>query len=230
MHIFYQPDIQSNILSAEESLHAVKVLRLQVGDAIHIIDGIGGYHHAEITDAHPKRTAFQVVNTILEYGKRNYKLHIAIAPTKNIDRFEWFVEKAVEVGVDEITPLLSRYSERKQLKLERLEKIIVSAAKQSKKAYLPILHPLTSFQDFIQQANSASKFIAHCYEEDKKELKDLVNQSSEILVMIGPEGDFSTEELELALENDYQPVTLGDSRLRTETAGVVAAVIAAVKH
>ncbi len=230
MHIFYQPDIQSNILSEEESLHAVKVLRLQVGDAIHIIDGVGGYYQAKITDAHPKCTAFQVVSTISEYGKRNYKLHIAIAPTKNIDRFEWFVEKAVEVGVDEITPLLCRYSERKQLKLERLEKIIISAAKQSKKAYLPVLHPLTSFQDFIQRAHSSSKFIAHCYEEDKKDLKDLVDQSSDVLVMIGPEGDFSIEEIELALINDYQPVTLGDSRLRTETAGVVAAVIAAVKH
>lgn len=227
MHIFYQPDIEFGILSEEESLHAVKVLRLQVDDEIYIIDGVGGFYHAKITNPHAKRTVFEVVKDISEYGKRNYKLHIAIAPTKSIDRFEWFIEKAVEIGVDEITPLLCRFSERKRINHERIEKIIISAAKQSKKAYLPVLHPLTSCQDFIKNAKSPHKFIAHCYEEDKKELKNLVEKNSDLLVMIGPEGDFSQEEVELALAYDFQPVSLGESRLRTETAGLVAAVVAA---
>ncbi len=230
MHIFYQPDIASGVLSEQESLHAVKVLRLQVGNEINIIDGIGGFYQAKIVDAHPKRTAFEIIKAKSEYGKRDYKLHIAIAPTKNIDRFEWFVEKAVEIGVDEITPILCRYSERKRLNLKRTEKIIIAAAKQSQKAYLPVLHSLTRFQDFLKQADTSSKFIAHCYNEDKKELKDLIVKSADVLVMIGPEGDFSAEELKLALEVGYQSVTLGDSRLRTETAGVVVAVLAAMRN
>ena len=230
MHIFYQPDIASSVLSEQESLHAVKVLRLQVGNEINIIDGIGGFYQAKIVDAHPKRTAFEIIKAKSEYGKRDYKLHIAIAPTKNIDRFEWFIEKAVEIGVDEITPILCRYSERKRLNPKRIEKIIIAAAKQSQKAYLPVLHPLTKFQDFLKQPDTSSKFIAHCYDEDKKELKDLIVKSVDVLVMIGPEGDFSAEELKLALGAGYQPVTVGDSRLRTETAGVVVAVLAAMRN
>ncbi len=230
MHIFYQPDIASSVLSEQESLHAVKVLRLQVGNEINIIDGVGGFYQARIVDANPKRTAFEVIKAKSEYGKRDYKLHIAIAPTKNIDRFEWFIEKAVEIGVDEITPILCRYSERKRLNPKRIEKIIIAAAKQSQKAYLPVLHPLTKFQDFLKQPDTSSKFIAHCYDEDKKELKDLIVKSVDVLVMIGPEGDFSAEELKLALGAGYQPVTVGDSRLRTETAGVVVAVLAAMRN
>lgn len=222
MHIFYVPNIASSLLSEEESLHAVKVLRLQAGDAIVVVDGTGGYHHARITLPHPKHCAFEITETIHEYGRRNYRLHIAIAPTKNIERFEWFLEKAVEIGIDTITPVLCRYSERKIIKNERLEKIIVSAAKQSIKAYFPVLNPLCTFDELLKKHEAKAKFIAHCYPGDKALLKDLLPGQDDILLLIGPEGDFSPEEVEKALQNGFQPVSLGESRLRTETAGVVA--------
>ena len=223
MHLFYVPNIATeNILPEEESQHAVKVLRLKSGDEIVLVDGRGGWYRAEITNPHPKRCEFEIKETILEYGKRNYKLHIAIAPTKNIERFEWFLEKATEIGIDEITPLLCQFSERKIIKPERLEKIIVSASKQSLKAYFPILNPLCSFNEFLKNNDATQKFIAHCYEEDKKTLQSLYTKSSDVIILIGPEGDFSPKEVEKALKSNYLPVSLGESRLRTETAGVVA--------
>jgi 16S rRNA (uracil1498-N3)-methyltransferase len=227
MHLFYVPDLTGKILSEEESQHAVKVLRLQSGDEIVIIDGKGGYHEAKITFPHPKKCGFEILKSISEFGKRPYKLHIAIAPTKNIERFEWFVEKAVEIGVDEITPLLCRFSERKNLKTERLEKIIISAAKQSLKAYIPRLNQLTSLDEFIKNCQSSSKFIAHCRDEEKKEFKNQVSSSDDILLLIGPEGDFSPEEVLSALKYGFSAVSLGESRLRTETAGIVGCSIVA---
>lgn len=227
MHIFYQPNIASSLLSEEESLHAVKVLRLQAGDAIVVVDGTGGYHQAKITLPHPKHCAFEIAESIYEYGKRNYRLHIAIAPTKNIERFEWFLEKAVEIGIDTITPVLCHYSERKIIKTERLGKIIVSAAKQSIKAYFPLLNPLCTFDELLKKYPAKSRFIAHCYPGDKALLKDLLPGQDDILLLIGPEGDFSPEEVEKTLRQGFQPVSLGESRLRTETAGVVACAIAA---
>lgn len=223
MSIFYAPEILSHpVLPEEESAHAVKVLRLKEGDEIFIVNGVGGYFKAIITYPHPKHCGIEILEQLSEPARRDYKLHIAIAPTKNIDRLEWFIEKATEIGVDQITPLITRYSERKVIKPERLQKVIVSASKQSQKATFPALNPLVSFQDFIKTAGSSLQFIAHCYPGDKKLLQQLVQSGKDILVMIGPEGDFSEEEVQSALNAGFIPISLGDSRLRTETAGLLA--------
>lgn len=221
--MFYCPDIQNTtILPDEESQHAVRVLRLQAGDEIEIVDGVGGFYKAKITNPHPKHCEFEVIETKSEFGKRDYKLYIAIAPTKNIERLEWFIEKCTEIGIDEITPLLCRFSERKIIKPERLEKIIVSAAKQSLKAYFPKLNPLISFNEFVKTAEVSQKFIAHCYDLEKNPFQKVCDKSADTLILIGPEGDFSQEEVENALSHQFQAVSLGESRLRTETAGIVA--------
>jgi 16S rRNA (uracil1498-N3)-methyltransferase len=231
MALFYVPNLASgNILPEEESQHAVKVLRLQAGDNITVVDGSGGYYKAVITNPHHKHCAFEITETQLEFGKRNYKLHIAIAPTKNIERLEWFIEKATEIGIDEITPVICRHSERKIVKEERLEKIIVSAAKQSLKAYFPKLNPLCTFDQLLQKHTASQKFIAHCYEEDKRLLQTEITKSSEVLILIGPEGDFSMEEVQKAISLGFKPVSLGESRLRTETAGVVACHTVAIMN
>jgi 16S rRNA (uracil1498-N3)-methyltransferase len=229
--LFYVPKLStSQILPEEESQHAVKVLRLQVGDDIAVVDGVGGFYNAKITNPHPKHCGFEIIETIEKYGKRDYKLHIAIAPTKNIERLEWFFEKATEMGIDEITPIICRFSERKIIKPERLDKIIVSAAKQSVKAYFPKLNPLCTFDELMKNHQANQKFIAHCYEEDKKLLQTEIKKSSEVLIMIGPEGDFSKEEVQKAMSVGFVPVSLGNSRLRTETAGVVACCTVAVMN
>lgn len=228
MHLFYQPNISSMILSEEESLHAVKVLRLQGGDDIVIVDGAGGYYQARITLPHHKKCGFEIIDAVHDYGKRSYKIHIAIAPTKNIERLEWFIEKAVEIGVDEITPVLCRFSERKIIKAERLEKIIVSAAKQSIKAFFPKLNPLCTFDELLKNHHAKASYIAHCYQGEKALLKDLLSEQDDVLILIGPEGDFSPEEVEKAIKTGFRPVSLGESRLRTETAGVVACAQVAV--
>ncbi len=224
MHLFYTPDIRENeyTLSETESKHCVRVLRLGISDSIILIDGAGGWYEAVIVDANPKRCKVEIKKHLKEYEKRDQYLHIAIAPTKNIDRFEWFLEKATEIGIDEITPILCDHSERKIIKDERLEKVIVSAMKQSLKAYLPKLNPLTPIKDLLSNSFEGRKYIAHCYEQDKKELKNEIAESRSNLILIGPEGDFSEEEVQLAIENHFVPVSLGNSRLRTETAGVVA--------
>jgi len=223
MSLFYVPALSTGfVLPEEESQHAVKVLRMQVGDTLTVVDGAGGFYKARITNPHPKHCAFEITETILEYGKRNYRLHIAIAPTKNIERLEWFIEKATEIGIDEITPIVCRFSERKVIKAERLEKIIVSAAKQSVKAYFPKLNPLCTLDELIKTCQASQKFIAHCYEEDKRLLQTEIQPSEDVLILIGPEGDFSKEEVQKALSVGFIPVSLGNSRLRTETAGVVA--------
>ncbi len=221
--IFYEPNIKfTNTLSEEESAHAVRVLRLKAGDKIDIVDGIGGLYKAVITNPHPKHCEFEIIESRQEVGKRDFRLHIAIAPTKNIERLEWFVEKCTEIGIDEITPILCQFSERKILKPERIEKIIVSAAKQSLKAYFPRLNPLCSFDDFLKRYSAKQQFIAHCYESEKALLQQVYKKSSDCIVMIGPEGDFSLQEVEKAIQANYSPVSLGNSRLRTETAGIVA--------
>jgi 16S rRNA (uracil1498-N3)-methyltransferase len=223
MALFYVPTLASGtVLPEEESQHAVKVLRLQAGDNITIVDGTGGFYKAKISNPHPKHCSFEITETIPEYGKRDFYLHIAIAPTKNIERLEWFIEKATEIGIDEITPIICRYSERKVIKAERLEKIIVSAAKQSVKAYFPKLNPLCTFDELLKNQYDSQKFIAHCYEDNKKLFQNEIHKSSDVLILIGPEGDFSKEEVQKALSLEYIPVSLGNSRLRTETAGVVA--------
>ena len=193
-----------------------------MGDTITIVDGVGGFYNATIINPHPKHCAFEITRTVLEVGKRDYKLHIAIAPTKNIERLEWFIEKATEIGIDEITPLICRFSERKIIKAERLEKIIVSAAKQSVKAYFPTLNSMCTFDELMKNHQASQKFIAHCYDEDKKLLQTEIQKSSDVLILIGPEGDFSKEEVQKAISLGFRPISLGNSRLRTETAGVVA--------
>ena len=224
MHIFYTPDLSglAYILNEDESKHCVRVLRLGENDKLILVDGKGGFYEARIRDAHPKHCKVEIVETTVNYGQRPFRVHIAIAPTKNIDRFEWFLEKATEIGVDEITPLLCSNSERKVIKEDRLEKIMVSAMKQSLKAYLPRLNPMTGFNDFIKMNDRSAKFIAHCEDQQKTHLKNLIKPNENAVVLIGPEGDFSSEEIKKALQNNYQPVSLGESRLRTETAGIVA--------
>lgn len=224
MQLFYVSNISGTeiLLDETESKHAVRVLRLQRGNRVQAIDGTGGFYEAEITDANPKKCRLSIINSKLEFGKKDFHLHIAIAPTKNIDRFEWFLEKATEIGIDEITPLLASHSERKTVNLERLEKILVSAMKQSLIAYLPKLNNLTTFKELIVNNKTKNKYIAYCDEIQKTHLKDLVTKGKDTLILIGPEGDFSPDEIKLAVENGFEVVSLGTARLRTETAGIVA--------
>ena len=224
MHIFYTPDISGKTytLDETESKHCVRVLRLAKGDEITLVDGRGGFFTAEIADPNPKRCAVNVVKSEMNFGLRNFQVHIAIAPTKNIERIEWFLEKATEIGIDQVTPLLCHHSERKEIKNDRLEKVMISGMKQSLKAYLPRLDGMTRFSDFIRLPFSGQKFIAHCEEQHRELLKNLVKSGESYLILIGPEGDFSPDEIEMAIHAGFQPVSLGESRLRTETAGVVA--------
>jgi 16S rRNA (uracil1498-N3)-methyltransferase len=224
MHLFYTPDISGNsyMLDETESKHCIRVLRLEKGNEIMLVDGHGGFFTAEISDPNPKRCTVKVVRSELNSGLRNFRVHVAIAPTKNIERMEWFLEKATEIGIDRITPLLCRYSERKEIKTDRLEKVMVSAMKQSLKAYLPKLDPLTRFNDFIREPFDGQKFIAHCEEQHRDLLTVKILPHGNYLILIGPEGDFSSEEIETAIRAGFQPVSLGESRLRTETAGLVA--------
>nr|WP_320119125.1 16S rRNA (uracil(1498)-N(3))-methyltransferase [uncultured Marinifilum sp.] len=224
MNLFYTPDIQNQYyqLNEVESKHCIRVLRLQVDDTIHLIDGKGNLYIAKIIDAHPKRCTVECIETHTEFGKLDYNLHIAIAPTKNIDRTEWFLEKCTEIGISEFTPLLCTHSERKVVKHERLFKVVTSAVKQSLKAYHPVLNKLTKFSDLVSSKFDGDKYIAHCYPGEKTHLKQLCQAKSKCLILIGPEGDFSQEEVELAKANGFKEISLGDSRLRTETAGVVA--------
>lgn len=224
MQLFYVPTISGAevLLNETESKHAIRVLRLTMGAHIQIIDGEGGFYEARITDTNPKKCKLEIVDTQLEFGKKNFRLHIAIAPTKNIDRLEWFLEKCTEIGIDEITPILSEHSERKVIKPERLEKILISAMKQSVKAYLPKLNELSTFKALIGQDTESKKYIAHCNDGQKEHLKNVASEGEDVLLLIGPEGDFSTEEVEWAKEYGYEEISLGTARLRTETAGVVA--------
>lgn len=221
--IFYVPDIQNtNTMTEEESAHCIRVLRKKEGDAIYITDGKGHFFDAVITMPHQKRCEVDIVRIVDEPKSWSDNLQIAFAPTKNMDRVEWFAEKATEIGIDRLTPLLCRYSERKEIKLHRIEKILVSAMKQSQKAYLPVLDEMTSFSDFVKQPFDGQKFIAHCYPTEKKLLKDIYRLGENALILIGPEGDFSEQEVELAIANGFSPITLGNSRLRTETAALYA--------
>ncbi len=224
MHIFYIPGIYGNeiLMNETESKHAIRVLRLNQGDKVQIADGAGGLYTAEIAEPNPKKCKLSTINIHKEYGKRPFSLHMAVAPTKNSDRFEWFLEKATEIGIDEITPLLCEHSERKIIKPERLEKILVSAMKQSVKAYLPKLNPMTNFNEFILQNRSEQKFIAHCYDSVLPHLKNKVIKGNDVIILIGPEGDFSISEVNSAKEAGFMEISLGKSRLRTETAGVAA--------
>jgi len=223
MQLFYAPNIETDpVLPEEESEHAVRVLRLKEGNEIRITDGKGFFYRAGITRAHPKHCEVDIIAKQPQTLLRPFQIHIAIAPTKQIDRMEWFVEKSTEIGIDAITFLNCRYSERREIKTARLEKILISAMKQSQQARLPQLTGMTTFQDFINRPFNGSKYIAHCEAGKKSLLKHIYPVGENVLILIGPEGDFSTEEIALAIEHGFQPVTLGQSRLRTETAALVA--------
>jgi 16S rRNA (uracil1498-N3)-methyltransferase len=234
MHLFYTPDITTSdiyILNEEESKHSIRVLRLRIGDKVTLIDGVGGLYEAVIKDDHPKNCKVSITETKKEFGKRNLHLHIAIAPTKNMDRLEWFTEKATEMGIDEITTIDCQNIKRTVVNTERLNKVAISAIKQSLKAYLPKINDMVDFKKLIATSSTfaGQKFIAHCYptisekgEEKKTHLKDLYKKGSDAMILIGPEGDFTVEEVKFAMSNGFEEIGLGTSRLRTETAAMYA--------
>lgn len=223
MHVFYTPDIDTcPELPEEEAGHCLRVLRLGVGDEVVLTDGKGFFYKAVISAATGKRCQVKVVEKIEQEKFWKGHLHLAMAPTKNMDRIEWFAEKATEIGFDELSFLNCRFSERKVIKTERIEKIVVSAMKQSLKARKPIVNEMTDFAKFMQRDFQGQKFIAHCYEGEKPLLKEVLKSGEDALVLIGPEGDFSPEEVQKAEALGFQPISLGKSRLRTETAALVA--------
>lgn len=227
MQLFFCENLALNtevILSQEESFHAAQVLRMRSGDFIHLTDGLGHLFRGELLNVDSKKSLVRLVEE-LPLRPATTRLHIAIAPTKNIDRFEWFLEKATEMGIAEITPLLCRHSERKEIKPERLNKVIVAAAKQSHHFIFPRLNPLLKFEDFINTTSAENKFIAHCESSEKNDFGKSIIGKKSALLLIGPEGDFSEQEIQLAISNNYVPVSLGESRLRTETAGVYACAV-----
>jgi 16S rRNA (uracil1498-N3)-methyltransferase len=226
MNVFFCPEIKGKtaVLSSEESAHCIRVLRLKKGDKVQVIDGIGGFFNGFVLLPDAKQCRIQLEEVIDHQKNRNFSIHIAIAPTKSIDRFEWFVEKAVEIGIDMITPLLCHHSERRTLRTERFHKLIISSMKQAMVPCLPKLNELTEFQKFLNNINGSTynRFIAHCDATERKRLKDVLAPQSNVIILIGPEGDFTPGEIDLAMNKGFIPVSLGLNRLRTETAGIVA--------
>lgn len=237
---FYVPDAANQVeLPAEEATHALRVLRLKGGDEIFLMDGEGSFFRAEVTAASSKRCLYEIKEEMPQQRVWKGHIHLAIAPTKMMERIEWMAEKATEIGFDELSFLNCQFSERKVVKTPRIDKIVISAVKQSHKAWKPVVNELVSFKEFIQTPRPGRKFICHCYEEVEKkdfftEISGILNEAhaaatesptadaADITVLVGPEGDFSIDEVRLALENGYESVSLGTSRLRTETAGLVA--------
>ncbi|MEG1266762.1 MAG: 16S rRNA (uracil(1498)-N(3))-methyltransferase [Myroides sp.] len=224
MQLFYAPDIDNEtnefVFDKEESKHIVKVLRKSEGSILHITNGKGFLFICEIILASEKKCVVRI-NESQFTEPRSFRIHMVVAPTKMNDRYEWFLEKAAEIGVDEITPIICDHSERKIIKTERFDKILISAMKQSNQMYLPVLNEPIKLTDFLSKEISGQKFIAHCEESDKVELKDRIKIQQNYTLLIGPEGDFSTNEINKALANGYLPVALGSTRLRTETAALV---------
>lgn len=225
MQLFYNSEISTEekkfTFSKDESKHIIKVLRKKEGDTLHITNGNDYLFNVQIIVPNDKKCVVEIKDFQKTLNNRNYYLHVAIAPTKNIDRFEWFLEKATEIGIDEITPLLCKNSERKHLKIDRLNKILQSALKQSLQYKLPKLNGLTDFKNFINNKFIGEGFIAHCENDDKKYyLKNIVKLRSRYTILIGPEGDFSLDEIENSKKNGFTPINLGKTRLRTETAGI----------
>ena len=226
MNLFYAPELTATSdfysFNKDESRHISKVLRKNTGDVLHLTNGKGDFFTAEIIDSNPKKTIVKI-ESVETKEKRNFKIHIAIAPTKSNERIEWFLEKATEIGIDEITPIITRYSERKKINWERYDKILVAAMKQSLQAYKPVLHPLTKWQDFIQQDFADyNKQIAYCKTDPKtSSVQHNVHPKEKVLLLIGPEGGFSEQEFQEAFSLGFTPSGLSENRLRTETAGVV---------
>ena len=222
MQLFYLDNPEKEItLTAEESKHICKVLRKKDGDTLNFTDGKGNLFITEIISADIRKTSVRMVKSEQKPKQHNYYLHIAIAPTKNMDRFEWFLEKATEIGIDEITPIICSHSERKVLKTERCNRILLSAMKQSLKFHLPKLNEAITFKEIVKADFEGGKYIAHCGDSVKQGLREK-KKEERTLIIIGPEGDFSPKEIDLALQNQFKAVSLGTSRLRTETAGIVA--------
>lgn len=225
MQLFYNPTINENITSfvfdKEESKHIVKVLRKKEGDTLHVTNGLGFLFNTKITVASDSKCTVKIISFDKQEPPR-FSLHLAVAPTKMNERYEWFLEKVTEIGIQEITPIICEHSERKVIKLDRFQKILESAMKQSLHYYLPKLNEPIAFRDFIKQKQNGQLFIAHCEESDKKSLKNELNTNKDITILIGPEGDFSVKEIQQAIDNKYIPVSLGTTRLRTETAAIVA--------
>jgi 16S rRNA (uracil1498-N3)-methyltransferase len=233
MQLFYDKEINPEAslftFSQEESKHIVKVLRKKIDDILYLTNGKGYRFECWITAADPKKCTV-AIRSVLQIDQRPYRLHMAVAPTKMNDRFEWFLEKATEIGIDEITPLICENSERKMVKTDRLEKVVQAAMKQSLQSYLPLVHGAIPFKEFVAKPPKGSLFIAHCEEDAKQGLKSLLVPNTDITILIGPEGDFSPSEIKLALKNGFLPVSLGETRLRTETAAVYACTGAAWIH
>lgn len=224
MHIFYTENPAADIvqLSPEESHHCAKVLRLKPGQEIGFVDGSGGMGEAVLLEVSSKNTVASVKEKRMQPA-RPFRLHIAVAPTKSIDRFEWFLEKATECGIEEITPIICAQSERLIIKPERLKKILVAAMKQSQRAWLPVLNEAVKFRDFMKTIDGATPgYIAHCAAGEKVPLREIYSAGSDALILIGPEGDFNEEEVRMAMDKGLQAISLGENRLRTETAALVA--------
>ena len=221
MQLFFTNSSETEFtLPSEESKHITKVLRKKEGETLHFTDGMGNFLIAEITNSDQRKTRVKLIDKIIQEKQHNYYLHIAIAPTKNMDRFEWFLEKATEIGIDEITPIICDHSERKKVKMERGNRILLSAMKQSLKYHLPKLNEAISFKEFTKLDFEGIKYIAHCEKGEKIELKNKKTEKN-TLILIGPEGDFSPAEIKNSTTNNFTPISLGNSRLRTETAGLV---------
>ncbi len=225
MQLFYNPNIDEQtenfFFDKEESKHIIKVLRKRDGDILFVTNGLGFLFECEITLASDNKCTVKI-NSFEKKATPKFNLHLAVAPTKMNDRYEWFLEKATEIGIQEITPIICDRSERKVINKERFDKIILSALKQSNEVYLPKLNEAVTFKEFVNQKNNGTLLIAHCEETDKKTLKSVLKTNEDITLLIGPEGDFSVKEIALALENNFIPVSLGNTRLRTETAAIVA--------
>lgn len=224
MNLFYAPEISGELftLDKEESNHLVRVLRMKTNDVVHFTDGKGFFYDCKIVDANPRKCVVSIEKKYEGKGRNKFFLQIGIAPTKNNTRFEWFLEKSTEIGIDTITPLICEHSERKEVKVDRLNRVITAAIKQSIKAFHPKLENQQTFNSFIKQPFDGQKFIAYVDVENELSLSKAYLPGNNALVLIGPEGDFSPEEIELAKRNGFVPINLGQSRLRTETAGIVA--------
>lgn len=229
---FYVPNASEETeMPQEEAMHALRVLRIKSGDEIFLMDGLGSFYRAEVTLAATKRCLYEIKEVMPQQPAWNGCVHLAIAPTKMIDRIEWMAEKATEIGFDELSFLNTKFSERKTLRTVRLDKIVVSAIKQSHKAWKPVVNQMVAFKEFIKTPRKGRKFICHCYEEVEKvdlfsELQKPFGEEPDVTILIGPEGDFSIDEVKMALANGYESASLGTSRLRTETAGLMAVAMA----
>ena len=222
-NLFYSPDINDNHqLTEHESQHCVKVMRMRGGDKLTVTDGKGYFYNCVLVQADAKLCIVNILGRYEIPSIKNFKLHIAFSPTKQMDRNEWFVEKATEIGIDKFTPINSFHSERKSIKIERLQKIAISAIKQSQQSFLPDIEDQVNFNEFISRSFKLKKYIAHCYDKPKNPLAKLYKKGEDALILVGPEGDFSEDEIDNAINNGFEPISLGHTRLRTETACLVA--------